>query len=112
MMRCIRYIVFGLYCGVLLLASNSLWADNPIDDLLRSSCLECHDGQNDTGFQLSDVPVEFDKPELFETWVKVYDRVQRGEMPPATAKQPDSSLRQDALSRLRGDLTQANLLHR
>jgi len=110
-MRRISYFVFGLYCGLLVLATNSLWADNAIDNLLRSSCLECHDGQNDTGLQLSEFPLEFDKPELFETWVKVYDRVKRGEMPPPTAKQPDPSLRQDALSRLKGDLTQANLQH-
>ena len=111
MMRRIRYFVFGLYCGLLVLATNSLWADNSIDNLLRSSCLECHDGQNDTGFQLSEVPVEFHKPELIETWVKVYDRVKRGEMPPENAKQPEPALKQAALSSLDGKLTKVNLQH-
>ena len=51
-------LLVRLSCAVVVLGANSLWAGSPIEDLIQSSCLDCPDTQNDTGFALSDIPLE------------------------------------------------------
>ncbi|MHC5543297.1 c-type cytochrome domain-containing protein, partial [Singulisphaera rosea] len=51
--------------------------------LVQARCVECHDAGTKKGdLSLEDLPFEPAKPENFARWVKVFDRLESGEMPP------------------------------
>lgn len=90
----------------------SVFADRltaEIDSFIAQSCLACHDSETQTSLDFTKVGTDLQSPESFRKWVFIYDRVQRGEMPPATAAQPDQSDKQTALLILERELKQANL---
>jgi len=50
---------------------------------LQEHCLECHAGESpEGGLSLESLQFELDTPANFEKWVRIYDRVIAGEMPP------------------------------
>ena len=54
---------------------------------LERRCVECHDAETKKGgFDLT--ALGFDRAKDFERWVKVYDRIESGEMPPAKKPRP------------------------
>lgn len=57
--------------------------------LFEHHCYECHDsGEKKGGLDLSKLPVELEKPENFARWLKVYERIEAGEMPPKGKDRP------------------------
>ena len=59
--------------------------------LLRESCVRCHGVRTVTPLNLVDLGDDLTDHETFQAWEKVYDRLSRGEMPPAAAP-PAASL--------------------
>lgn len=56
---------------------------------LQKHCLDCHDADTKKGnLDLAALKPDFDKPEEFSRWVKVYDRIGAGEMPPKKKARP------------------------
>ncbi len=50
---------------------------------LREHCLDCHDGAEGEGdFDATSLTTKLDQPEHYDEWVRIYDRVEKGEMPP------------------------------
>ena len=84
-------------------------ASEPLDALVQSSCIDCHDESTDTELDLTALAYEFTDPTNYRKWVRVYERIERGEMPPTSAKQPDSILKMTAVSFLKNELRNANL---
>lgn len=91
-MQQVPSILISGYRRAILLASVSLWmlgwtevnllADERVA-FLREHCLECHAGESpESGLNLEIFPFELDSPANFEKWVRIYDRVIAGEMPP------------------------------
>ena len=58
---------------------------------IEKHCIECHDGEmKEAGLDLAALPYEPENKANFETWIKVHDRVEAGEMPPKKKKtRPD-----------------------
>ena len=55
-------------------------------------CSACHnDVDKESGLDLTSLKYNPADPENFQTWVKVHDRVQAGEMPPKEKKRPDAA---------------------
>lgn len=55
-------------------------------------CLECHDSiTKKGGLDLTNLDSNLANPETFAQWVKIHDRVERGEMPPGKNLRPDST---------------------
>jgi hypothetical protein len=53
---------------------------------LQTHCFECHSGDSpDGGLNLETLVFELTEPANFEKWVRIYDRVLAGEMPPRPA---------------------------
>ncbi len=53
-------------------------------------CSSCHnDVDNEGGLDLTTLKFAPDDPENFQTWIKVHDRVQSGEMPPDEESRPN-----------------------
>ena len=88
---------------------HALLADESLDRLILASCTDCHDEQTDTGFDITGLTLELDDAVQFRAWVKVFARVNLGEMPPQDAAQPSAEVKATALDRLSHLLTEANL---
>ncbi|MDA1095130.1 MAG: hypothetical protein O3A25_17950 [Acidobacteria bacterium] len=73
-------------CGGLLpgLASGQSFRDD-LRPLVRDSCVRCHGVRTVTPLNLIDLDYDLTDHETFKRWEKVYQRLDRGEMPPATA---------------------------
>ncbi|WP_395744643.1 DUF1592 domain-containing protein [Prosthecobacter sp.] len=63
----------------------------PVTPFLEQHCTECHDGEmKKGGLDLTALSFKPEDRKNFDAWVKVYDRVSKGEMPPAKKKQPEA----------------------
>ena len=83
-------------------------SDEVIDELLVTTCVDCHDSDTDTGFDITRLPFEMTEDNQFRKWIKVFDRLSRGEMPPKDAVQPPLELKAQALARMEQRLTKIN----
>ena len=80
-----------------------------IGGFLRQSCFACHSKSSASGgLDLTSQALRPDDPASFNTWVKVYDRVTAGEMPPKQAAQPAEATRKSFLAALRKPLLAAD----
>ena len=79
-----------------------------LTSFLQDSCIDCHDSNTETKLDLSSLKLKLEQPDNFRQWVHVFDRVQRGEMPPASEPAPDEQDRLAALSLLKRELKKVN----
>lgn len=76
---------------------------------LEKHCFECHDAEvQKGGLDLSGLAWEPSHAANLERWVKVMDRTQKGEMPPATADQPSADVRAGFVSAMLAPLVEAD----
>jgi hypothetical protein len=62
-------------------------ADMPA--FLEQHCMKCHDADTRKGgLNLEALKADYSDPEGFARWVKVFDRIDSGEMPPRKEKRP------------------------
>ena len=58
-------------------------------DVIEARCLGCHDAASKkAGLDLSAAVPDFADAEGFARWLKIYDRVESGEMPPKGKDKP------------------------
>src|SRR5947209_5997275 len=97
----LRRLVFVLWAFVLLPAPTPA-ADGSLRDFLDAYCVSCHNAETKKGgLDLEKLSADFQEPAAFASWVKVYERVQAGEMPPkARPKRPDKAEAEAILKRL------------
>lgn len=82
-----------------------------IRTFVAEHCLDCHDGADaKAGLDLNHLAMAFDDSRTFTTWVKVWDRVSRSEMPPAKRDRPPHAQTQAFLSALGDPLVAADLV--
>jgi hypothetical protein len=78
------------YAGIILLSLHTLWpsvllADVPgkLSSFFEKHCIDCHEGsQAEGGLDLQSLKWNTDDAHNESVWVKIYDRVVSGEMPP------------------------------
>lgn len=76
---------------------------------VENNCLDCHAGQGpEAGLDLEELPLDLNQTTVFESWVKVHDKLAAGEMPPPDADQPADEERQAVLVSLAESLRAAN----
>ena len=83
--------------------------ESDVRPLLESSCLACHSNLILSSLDLSTTGFDLSDAATFRTWERVFDRVERGEMPPAPMPSPDPAVAAPALAALKQALTEANL---
>lgn len=60
-----------------------------IDTFLDRHCYECHDDLSTKGgLDLYALPTDLSDPATLEKWIRIYDRVEAGEMPPEDRESP------------------------
>ena len=77
--------------------------------LVEASCIDCHDADTDTPLNFEKIGHDLTDADTFRQWVKIFDRVDKGEMPPKKKKRPDKELKNKAMAALEADLRTANL---
>ncbi len=71
-------------------------------------CVDCHDADSKKGgLDLTALRAEFSKPEEFDRWVKVHDRIAGGEMPPKKKPRPPADELQATTAWLKRSLLEA-----
>jgi hypothetical protein len=80
-----------------------------VKPLVEASCIDCHDADTETPLNFEKIGHDLSDAATFRQWVKVFDRVDKGEMPPKKKKRPDPALKNKALAALEADLRAANL---
>lgn len=90
----------------LLLLSQPLSAAIPgIQPFLDQNCMDCHDAEmKKGGLDLAALSTEGSDAAALKKWVRVFDRVAAGEMPPPKKKQPSQDAVQDFMGVLGADL--------
>src|ERR1700722_12023493 len=81
----------NLLITVLLLATTSRAAEFPKSSraFIESRCIECHDADSKKGgLDLKALSTQLDDAPTEARWTYVFDRVQRGEMPPKKKERP------------------------
>lgn len=80
-----------------------------ITTFFTKSCLECHDAESKKGgLDLSVQSWDIDAPQNFAKWVRVFDQVDKGEMPPKKKEQPSPEDKQHFLAGLKKELLAAD----
>jgi len=99
------------------LSLSSRAADDPVTagaagrvvmPFLQRHCFDCHDKSSlEGGLDLESPQVAFATREEIRFWTRVYDRVDRGEMPPADGPQPPADEKQRMLQSLAAGISAA-----
>jgi hypothetical protein len=64
----------------------------PLQSFLQKHCLECHDAETQKGkLNLEVEEVDLTDPATFQRWVKIFERTERGEMPPKLEDRPPAT---------------------
>lgn len=86
--------IVRIFLGIAALVSTVVGAGelpSSVDSFLDKNCFECHDDSVSKGdLNLLELPFDPDDPHNFERWVRVFDRVEHGEMPPEKKPRPES----------------------
>ena len=80
-----------------------------VTPLLKASCIACHDAETDTPLNLESLSTDVSNPDTFREWKKIHDRVERGEMPPASEPRPDKQLAVASINAIRSQLHKTSL---
>lgn len=90
-------------------ASASANVPSNVGKFVEQHCLDCHSSESpEAGFDLESLVVRLDDAKSYAKWVKVFDRVDKGEMPPADAEQPTDVIRSAFVDGLRAALITQN----
>src|SRR4051812_26221505 len=106
-----QIVIFAAYAAT----SSALRAAPPAPALPRNAaafieknCAECHDDISEKAdLDLTSLPFTPADPKNFALWVKVFDRVTNGEMPPKKRERPDARQMRTFLAGLSSSLTSA-----
>ncbi len=83
------------------------------DAFFDSHCYDCHEtGKTKGGLNLEKADASISTPEQTDLWVHVYDRLSRGEMPPAKKPQPERTEVERLLAELEPRLLEADRARR
>lgn len=104
-MACLVYWLIAKPVG--LLAAEGFVA--PLVPFFERYCLECHDDLTAKGgLDLDALGTDLSDPAAFEKWVRVFDQVDQGIMPPADEERPAGAARDAFLQSLGGELSRAH----
>jgi len=77
-----------------------------VQPFLDQHCMDCHDGEmKKGGLDLSALSTDGADAAAMKKWVRVFDRVAAGEMPPAKKEQPKAEDTRSFMTALGGDLS-------
>ena len=82
------------------------------DKLYSASCIACHNSADLTPLNLKTLSRDLDDGRAFQTWIRVYDRVTAGEMPPRDGPKASNDITREAMEALRKALLETSIASR
>jgi hypothetical protein len=80
-----------------------------VPPFLDKHCVECHDAETKKGgLDLTSLSSDLSNAQTFSKWVKVFDEINQGEMPPKKKARPETSAMQAYLGELSAKLSVAD----
>ena len=96
-------------CGFALAGEIQAFEDKPLHSFFENHCYECHDDASEKGgLDLFRLSTDLTDPETMQKWVRIFDRVADGEMPPDDEPAPNPGERQAFAQLLGQPLTSAH----
>ncbi len=84
-------MIHVLVCWVLCCACAESAPPERASAFLRTNCLDCHDGDSaEAQFDVSQIKQDLSNTDSMDAWIKIVDRVNSGEMPPAEFGEVDA----------------------
>ena len=80
--------------------------------LFEASCMLCHGENTATPLNVQELSYDLGNAEVYRTWQHIYNRLERGEMPPMAVSESVRSLIDNALAALKPVLVDANVAAR
>ena len=105
----LRVLLSVLAAGLVSGAASAQSFEPAVAPLLEASCLACHGDRTVTALNMARLGSDLTDRATFRAWQRIYERVERGEMPPAAAAQPAAPVVERALGALKRALVDANL---
>ena len=108
-MSVFRIPASGLVVLVVIMSvgSQTTQADE-LQTLIHTSCISCHDENTETRLDFTKLDRDFADASTFRAWVRIVDRIQKGEMPPTSEPRPDQQTQAQALTFLQTELFEVN----
>ncbi len=83
-----------------------------VEPMLEASCLLCHGEGTVTPLNMQELSYDLGDAEVYRTWQHIYNRIERGQMPPMEVTDTVQSLIENALAALKPALVDANIAAR
>ena len=94
-----------LFCTVVLASASAAELGGKLEPMFDQHCYDCHDGDSKKGgLDLTELKWKPDDAENLQQWTKVFDKVQRGEMPPKKKDRPTAEVSSSFLKTLHDEL--------
>jgi len=92
-------------CTVALASASAAELGGKLEPMFEQHCYDCHDADaKKGGLDLTALKWQPDDIENLQQWTKVFDKVERGEMPPKKKERPATELSHAFLKTLHGEL--------
>jgi mono/diheme cytochrome c family protein len=92
-------------CTIALASASAAELGGKLEPMFEQHCYDCHDADaKKGGLDLTALKWQPDDIENLQQWTKVFDKVERGEMPPKKKGRPAAELSHAFLKTLRGEL--------
>ena len=109
MKHVISLLIVLLWCHAALPIAFSAEIPPAVERIFAAHCLDCHDdATKEGGFSLASLKPDFSQP----AWVRVHDKVSRGQMPPAGEDRPGPAEIRQVTDWLSQELSRATLAGR
>ncbi|MCY4130664.1 MAG: DUF1592 domain-containing protein [Gammaproteobacteria bacterium] len=86
--------------------------EEEMQPLLTATCLACHSNEALSMLDFTKLDHDLSDPAIYRKWERVFERLERGEMPPAPMPTPDAEVLEPAMRALKEALIKANLERR
>jgi len=94
-----------LLCTVALASASAAELGGKLEPMFDQYCYDCHDADaKKSGLDLAALKWKPDDTENLQQWTKVFDKVERGEMPPKKKERPPAEVSSSFLKALRDEL--------
>lgn len=101
--------LFGSVVMLIPLVAGAGELPNTASSLLRQACIGCHDREtSEGGLDLTALPFDLNDRAVRERWVRIHDRIEKGEMPPQADDLPKES-RASLVKSLQGAIYESDL---
>jgi hypothetical protein len=92
-------------CTIALASASAAELGGKLEPMFEQHCYDCHDADaKKGGLDLTALKWQPDDIENLQQWTKVFDKVERGEMPPKKKARPPAEVSSAFLKTLRGEL--------